>query len=61
MDPGGATAGILRKGDVLLEVNRKRVTDLGEMDRALADGAGASVLLQLQRGDVQVYVVVSTK
>jgi serine protease Do len=56
--PSSPAAGILRPGDVILEVNRKRVANLSDFSRALAAGRGERVLLRVQRGEVQVFVVV---
>jgi serine protease Do len=50
-----ANAG-LRTGDVVTEVNRRKVKDVAAVRGALEKGAGASVLLRVQRGDVQQYV-----
>jgi serine protease Do len=50
-----ANAG-LRAGDGVTEVNRRRVKDVAAVKGALERGAGASVLLRVQRGDVQQYV-----
>ncbi|KFA91555.1 trypsin-like peptidase domain-containing protein [Archangium violaceum] len=50
-----ASAG-LRTGDVVLEVNRRKVKDVAAVRGALEKGASASVLLRVQRGDVQQYV-----
>jgi serine protease Do len=50
-----ANAG-LRTGDVVTEVNRRKVKDIAAVRGALNKGAGASVLLRVQRGDLQQYV-----
>jgi serine protease Do len=50
-----ANAG-LRTGDVVTEVNRRKVKDVAAVRGALEKGAGASVLLRVHRGDVQQYV-----
>ncbi len=46
----------LRSGDVVTEVNRRKVRDIAAVKGALGKGAGASVLLRVQRGDVRQYV-----
>lgn len=55
-----AAAAGLRPGDLITEVNRRRVKDVqgvrGAMGRA---EAGTRVLLRLQRGDVQQYVTLT--
>ncbi|MBN2495547.1 MAG: Do family serine endopeptidase [Deltaproteobacteria bacterium] len=62
VSPDGPTAGILERGDVILEVNRQRVTSEAELARALKRGLKqSSVLLLVQRGASQVYVVIQGK
>ena len=56
--PSSPAAGVLRPGDVILEVNRKRVASLSDFSRALSAGEAERVLLRVQRGQVQVFVVV---
>ncbi|WNG37716.1 PDZ domain-containing protein [Archangium violaceum] len=47
----------LRTGDVVTEVNRRKVKDIAAVKGALErGGAGSSVLLRIQRGTVQQYV-----
>ncbi|PTL75669.1 trypsin-like peptidase domain-containing protein [Vitiosangium sp. GDMCC 1.1324] len=46
----------LRTGDMVVEVNRRKVKDIAAVKGALERGAGASVLLRVQRGDAQQYV-----
>jgi serine protease Do len=57
VDPDGPTASILAVGDLILEVNRVAVVDLGGLRAALSAESG-QVLLRVQRGEAQVYVVV---
>jgi serine protease Do len=50
----------LSAGDIVIEVNRRRVKDVAGVRAALEKGgAGAHVLLRVQRGDVQQYVALS--
>ena len=50
----------LRAGDVVTEVNRRRVKDAAGVRAALAKGsAGASILLRVQRGDALQYVAIA--
>ena len=50
----------LRVGDLVTEVNRRRVKDVAGVRAALEKGgAGANVLLRVQRGDVQQYLALS--
>jgi serine protease Do len=58
VDPEGPTAGIVRPGDVIVEVNRQRVTGLDEFQRAASRGAGKQTLLLIQRGPGQMFVVI---
>jgi serine protease Do len=54
-----ANAG-LTAGDLVTEVNRRRVKDVAAVRAALEKGgAGANILLRVQRGDVQQYVAIS--
>ena len=61
IDPLGPTAGILRQGDVILEIDRHRVTTVDSLNKALKAGSGDSVLMLVQRGRSQVYVVITAK
>ncbi|WP_426752746.1 trypsin-like peptidase domain-containing protein [Myxococcus sp. Y35] len=50
----------LRAGDVVTEVNRRRVKDAAGVRAALAKGsAGASILLRVKRGDTLQYIAVA--
>ncbi len=50
----------LRAGDVVTEVNRRRVKDAAGVRAALAKGsAGASILLRVKRGDALQYIAVA--
>ncbi|WP_164000390.1 trypsin-like peptidase domain-containing protein [Pyxidicoccus caerfyrddinensis] len=50
----------LRAGDVVTEVNRRRVKDAAGVRAALAKGsAGASILLRVKRGDALQYVAIA--
>jgi serine protease Do len=54
-----ASAG-LTAGDLVTEVNRRKVKDIAGMRSALEKGgAGSNVLLRVQRGDVQQYMAIS--
>ena len=56
VEPGGPAgeAGV-RRGDVILEVNRKEVRDVGELTAELQDTEKRALLL-IRRGDTQLYV-----
>jgi serine protease Do len=50
----------LAAGDLITEVNRRRVKDVATVRATLEKGgAGSNVLLRVQRGDVQQYVALS--
>nr|WP_224360956.1 trypsin-like peptidase domain-containing protein [Hyalangium versicolor] len=50
----------LTAGDLVTEVNRRRVKDVASVRATLEKGgSGANVLLRVQRGDVQQYVALS--
>jgi serine protease Do len=60
VEPGGAAgeAG-LRRGDVILEVNRKPVKDVDTYKKALrAGGKGKSALFLVRRGDNTIFLAV---
>jgi serine protease Do len=60
VEPASPAAGIVREGDIILEVNRKRITDAEDFRRAISGpGDDKSVLFRIQRGSAQIYVVVS--
>jgi serine protease Do len=56
VDESGPTAGILRPGDVILEVNRKSVGSPKDFDKALSLSKRDKVLLLVQRGQAQLFV-----
>ena len=58
VDPEGPAAGVVKPGDVVLDVNRRRVASLVDFARALSAGGKERARLRLQRGPVQVFVVV---
>jgi serine protease Do len=58
VDPKSATAGLIRAGDIILEVNRIRVATVKQFKRATARGKKDKVLLKLQREASQLYVVI---
>ena len=61
VDPEGPAARQLRPGDIILEVDRQRVRALGDLSQALDDVKdGDEVLLRIQRGPNQIYVVIGT-
>ena len=57
--PGGpAEMAGLQSGDVIIEVQRQRVTDLKALKAALESSAEPTVLVKYRRGDAAQYVVV---
>jgi len=59
VDPEGSAAEAgLRRGDVIVEVNRKPVKDVAEFRTALKDGKGKSVLFLVRRGDNTIFLAV---
>jgi serine protease Do len=59
-DSPAASAG-LRRGDVIQEVNHKRVTNVADYEAALRAGGTQSVLLLVNRGGTTVYMVISAE
>jgi len=51
----------LRRGDVIQEVNHKRVSNVSDYESALRAGGNQSVLLLVNRGGATLYVVISTE
>jgi serine protease Do len=59
VDPNGPSAGALRPGDVILEVNRRAVSSASEAGRALQEiASGRIAQLLIWRGDGEVFVTV---
>jgi serine protease Do len=56
VDRAGPTAGFIRPGDILIEVNRRPVRSLKEFQGAL--GKGTRILLLVQRGSSQLFLVI---
>ena len=60
VDPDGPSAGQLRQGDVILSVNRQRVSNATEAGRALAAVQAGRIaqILVWRRDEGQVFVTV---
>ena len=58
VDPDSPAAGMVQPGDVILEVNRQRVASIADVQRALGRNKN-KVLLRLQRGNAQLFLVIS--
>ena len=58
IDPQSPAAGLIRAGDIILEVNHIRVATIREFQRAAVRGKKKSVLLKIQRETSQVYLVI---
>ncbi|HEU4407111.1 MAG TPA: trypsin-like peptidase domain-containing protein [Polyangiaceae bacterium] len=57
--PGGPASGVLAVGDVVLEVNRKRVERADQLARTIESApAGRPVLLRVRRGERTMFVAV---
>lgn len=56
VDDAGPTAGILRPGDVILEVNRKPVANPKDFQKSLGINKKGNVLLLVQRGQTQLFM-----
>jgi serine protease Do len=57
VDIGSPAHGVLRRGDIVLEIERKRVTDVANAIRLIED-ADASVLVAVERDGRRMYVTV---
>lgn len=57
----GAASGILKPDDVLLTIDGTKITDLGVIQTALADGKGAPVELEIRRNDAEQKLSVTPK
>ena len=59
VDPSGPAAEVIRRGDVLLEVNRQPLSNLVDLNKALAiSKKKGSILARVQRGNSQIYLVI---
>ena len=56
VDRAGPTSGFVRQGDIIVEVNRNPVRSLKDFQRAL--GKSKKVLLLIQRGSSQLFMVI---
>jgi serine protease Do len=62
VDPASPAAETgLRRGDVIQEVNHKRVTSVAAFERMVQQASGQPVLLLVNRGGNTQYVVVEPK
>jgi serine protease Do len=60
--PGSPAAGAgLQRGDVIQEVNHKRVSNVADYESALRGAGDQSVLLLVNRGGTTIYMVISTE
>ncbi len=57
VDKGSPAHGVLRRGDIVIEIERKRVTDAASA-RRLIERADASVLVAVERENRRMYVTV---
>jgi Do/DeqQ family serine protease len=48
----------LRQGDIIVAVNHQGIGDVGDLQKALAAAGDQAVLLQVQRGDVGLFIVI---
>jgi serine protease Do len=55
-DDGPAADAGIRRGDVIIEVNRQRVRNTRDYTEALRKNADAAVLLLVSRGETTLYV-----
>ena len=59
IDPGGAAAEAgINRGDVLVEINRRAVTSMADVQSALENAAGKPVLLLISRRGQTIYLTV---
>lgn len=59
LDPGGAAAEAgINRGDVILEINRKAVSSIGDVQSALESAGGKPVLLLISRRGQTIYLTV---
>ena len=62
VQPGPAARAGLQRGDVILEANRKRVTTIAELRKAIGDGDdGEPTLLLVRRGEGSLFIVIETE
>ncbi len=59
IDPSGPTADEVQPGDIILEVDKQRVSTLGDFRRVLSQNKNnKKVLLRIQRGNAQLFLVI---
>ena len=55
----GAEAG-LRRGDVILEIDRKPIRDLSDYEKAIAETKDKNLLLLVRRGDANIFLALKS-
>jgi S1-C subfamily serine protease len=51
----------LRQGDVIQEVNRGRVSNVADFDRAVHNAGGGTTLLLVKRGEYTLYLAIQAR
>ena len=61
VDPGGpgAAAGF-RRGDVILEIDRKPIRDLADYEKAIAEAKDKNLLFLVRRGDANIFLALKS-
>jgi serine protease Do len=61
VDPGGpAAAAGFRRGDVILEIDRKPIRDLADYEKAIAEAKDKNLLFLVRRGDVNIFLALKS-
>jgi serine protease Do len=61
VDPGGAGAAAgFRRGDVILEVDRKPIRSLSDYEKAIAEAKDKNLLFLVRRGDANVFLALKS-
>jgi Do/DeqQ family serine protease len=59
---GGAAAGAgMKRGDVIVAINRKRINSTADYQKSVRQGQGRSLIVLVRRGDASIYFAIKSK
>jgi len=60
--PGGAAAGVgMKRGDVIVSINRKRITSSADYQKSVRQGQGRPLIVLVRRGESSIYFAIKSK